>query len=43
MNAVGCQQRENDEIRDQQRKIKPVNLVESFESCIEKVLADVLR
>ena len=42
MCAIRSQQDEHDEIRDQQRRVKSVSVIQTLESLIEKMLADVL-
>ena len=42
MRAVRRQQDQHDKIRNQQRRIKSVGVIEALKSLIEKMLADVL-
>ncbi len=41
MPAVGCQDDEDNEIRNQQRQIKGIDLVQTLKSFIQKMLAQV--
>ena len=42
MRAVRSEQDKNDEIRDEQRHVEGVGVIQAFESGIEKMLANVL-
>ena len=41
MASVGGEDDEDDKVRDQQRKVKGIDLIESLESLVEKVLAEI--
>ena len=41
MAAIGREDDQNDEVRDQQRQIKGIDLVEALESLVKKVLAKI--
>ena len=42
MCSIRCQQDQHDEIRNQQRRVKSVGVIQALESLIEKMLTDVL-
>ena len=41
MHAVRCQENKNNEVRDQQRHVESIGLIDPLECLIEEVLANV--